>query len=132
MNQESLLIYGANEAGENFIRTLQQHDTYFIALAFNPVQQRRLLELGIQSIFFVENIDSPFLDSPISKAFIFEDDICQCCKVIEYVCKSIPQKKIYVITHDNRPMLMHIYKELGAGFVIYTHSNDMAFLMTNN
>ncbi|WP_207910911.1 hypothetical protein [Paenibacillus albiflavus] len=127
--QEVILVAAPNCAGENFIKELKQQGIAFAALTNNKNDSGRLRKLGTSSIITVKSgeYDTWLIpESPIGSVYLFENSFNLCCRYIQ-MCRSWTSKPIYVITHSFNPRL--VYKRLGANYVIYTHSDDVSFLL---
>jgi hypothetical protein len=123
-----ILVYSPNLAGDQFIHALGKREL-FSALSCSPVQKQHLYELGVKSVVEVDIKEKCLISIPenqFSKVYIFEDELGQCCGLIETIRKWT-FGTIFVITTKNYPQI--IYKALGADFVIRTTSDDLSFLL---
>jgi hypothetical protein len=130
--EEVILVSAPNRAGENFMKQLKLSGLQFAALTNNKKDRERNRHLGASSIITVDSGEHEtwiIPDLPIGKVFLFENSFNLCCRYIQ-LCRSWTSKPIYVITHSFNPRL--VYRGLGAEYVIYTHSDDVSFLIHND
>ena len=123
-----ILVYSANLAGDQFIQVLVQRKV-FAALSCSTVHKQHLYDLGVKNVVEVDikkKCLTSFPENEFSKVYIFEDELCQCCCLIEAIRKWTIGT-IFIITKQKYPQM--IYKALGADFVIRTTSDDLSFLL---
>lgn len=130
--QEVILVSAPNKTGENFMKQLKLNGLPFAALINNKNDSERKHKLGASAIITVNSAEHEtwmIPDLPIGKVFLFENSFNLCCRYLQ-ICRSWTSKPIYVITHSFNPRL--VYRGLGADYVIYTHSDDVSFLIHND
>ncbi|AIQ42941.1 hypothetical protein MKZ24_13550 [Paenibacillus sp. FSL R7-0297] len=123
-----MLVYSPNVAENQFIQALGTSEC-FAAVSCSPVQKQHLLELGVKNVVEVDIKEKCLISIPeneFSKVYIFEEDLGQCCGLIETLRKWT-LGTIFVITKNRYPQM--IYKALGANYVIRTTSDNLSFLL---
>ncbi|MBP1989958.1 hypothetical protein [Paenibacillus eucommiae] len=124
-----IFVSAPNKAGENFLQMLRCRGFAYAALTNNENEAKRLLESGVKHLVMVDTSEHKtwiLPEFPVGSIFLFETSVTLCCRYIQ-ICRKWTTKPIYVITHSCNPRL--IYKGLGADYVIYTHSEDLSFLI---
>lgn len=122
------LVWAPTKAGENFIKLLKFKGLQVAGLTNNHAGKKRLEELGIEHFVVVDtNHQNTWVQPsfPVGKVYLFESSLTLCCRYIQ-MCRTWTRKPIFVITTSLNPRL--VYKGLGAKYVIYSHSGDVAFL----
>lgn len=112
-----VLVYAHNRAGEQFVQALR-------------VEGRSNSIVTCHSAEQLQSDKEKFLNNPseneFSKVYIFEEELEECCKVLE-ILRKWTCGTIYVITKKHYPQM--IYKVLGADYVIRTTNEDLSFLI---
>lgn len=104
----------------------------FIALSNNKNDSDRISKLGAEQVVIVDSGGHEtwiIPDLPIGNVYLFENSFNLCCRYIQ-MCRGWTSKPIYVITHSFNPRL--VYRGLGAEYVIYTHNDDVSFLIQDD
>ncbi|RCX23755.1 hypothetical protein DFP94_1011357 [Fontibacillus phaseoli] len=116
-HHDKVLVFAPNQAGERFVQDLSESGGSPNVMACNSAEQLFAMK---------QNLLIKPQDMEFSKAFVFEEELDQCCKVLEIITKWMCGT-IYVITRKHYPQM--IYRALGADYVIRTTSEDLSFLM---
>ncbi|MNM71088.1 hypothetical protein D3C81_827420 [compost metagenome] len=127
----AVIVYAPNRAGEQFMLTLSEGGHSFAVVACNPAEQRYLGARGLTNIVRVNLKEQSLIyssENEFSRVYIFEEELGQCCKVLETLRKWT-NGIIYVITTNHYPQMM--YKMLGANYVLRTTNDDVSFLIEN-
>lgn len=126
--EEYVVVWAPTKAGENFIKLLKFKGVKVAGITNSQVGKSRLEELGIEHCILADTSHPntwnlpPF---PVGRVYLFESSLTLCCRYIQ-MCRSWTRKPIFVITTSINPRL--VYKGLGAKYIIYSHSGDVAFL----
>ncbi|MGG1635283.1 NAD-binding protein [Paenibacillus sp. NRS-1760] len=131
MQEEHIIVAGLNEAGQSFIRTLQFHQLKFIVLTNSKQEQKQLRKQGISNVLYINTNDRQSWNVPsmnISEVFIFESSLALSCRFVQ-CCRAWTSKSIYVITQQWNPRA--IYKGLGADHIVFSHTGEVGFLLSN-
>ncbi|WP_410768827.1 hypothetical protein [Fontibacillus sp. BL9] len=116
-HHDMVLVFAPNQAGERFVKYLSEGGGAFTVIACDSAEQ--LSEKDEKTSVIPQGAE-------FYKAYIFEEELDQCCKVLdiltEWKCGTV-----YVITRKHYPQM--IYRALGADYVIRTTSTDLSFLI---
>lgn len=128
-DRELVLVSAPNLAGERFMKLLKMKRVPFAALVNNKAECERVTALGAERIIEVntgEEMTWIVPDASIGNVYLFEKSLNLTCRYLQ-ICRSWTSKALYVITDSHHPRL--VYKGLGANYVIFSHSGDVAFLL---
>ncbi|WP_370452297.1 hypothetical protein [Cohnella sp. AR92] len=130
--RDTVLISAPNAAGEQFAMLLRARNIPFAAIANNRAECSRLSAIGAAELIRVDTAERKTWIVPpfgIGKAFLFERSLNLACRYLQ-ICRSWTTQPIYLITESSNPR--HIYKALGADYVIHSRSLDLSFLITDD
>ncbi len=127
----AVLVFAPNQAGEQFVQALNESGRSFAVMVCSSAESESQYSgksgnaNPIRFSMQEESLINP-PESEFSKVYIFEEELDQCCKVLETIRKWTGGT-IYVITRKHYPQM--IYRALGADYVIRSTSNDLSFLI---
>ncbi|WP_405156609.1 hypothetical protein [Paenibacillus sp. FSL K6-0108] len=121
---------GHGEAGKNFVDVLLKRGFAVVVLVHSEEEGEQFQSLGavtvryIQEMAFRNQLPPEFV---VKHAFVFENNLPQCCQDIE-LCRSLCPQQLYVVSGNRAPVGL-VYKGLGATYVIHSRSGDVSFLL---
>lgn len=132
VNRDVVLVSAPNIAGERFMKLLKQKQIPFAAIVNNALEYERIAALGAEHIIVVNTSKEDSWLIPevgVGKVYLFEKSLNLCCRYVQ-ICRSWTSKPVYVITGSFNPR--NVYKGLGVDYVIHSHAQDYAFLITDD
>ena len=129
--RERVLLSAPNHAGEQFVKLLQRKRVPYAVIVNNQAEFKRMGALGAERIIMVNTAkeDSWHIpETPVGKVYLFEKSLTLCCRYIQ-ICRSWTSGPLYVITGSGNPR--HVYKGLGADYVVHSGGRDFAFLIAD-
>lgn len=124
-------VFAPNAMGIDFIRALKGAGLQVCAVVNNSRNDHRLYELGVARIWHVNTFRSTMLSpppAPVGRIYVFETSFSLTCRLLQ-VFRPCTYDSIIVVTRQQNPR--SIYKLLGANMVLYTHTDQVSFLLTD-
>ncbi|MBB6635275.1 hypothetical protein [Cohnella thailandensis] len=131
-HRDVVLLSAPTLAGEQFARLLRNRNIPFAAIVNNGTEFERLCAIGAEKLIRVDTSKREARIVPsieVGKVYLFERSLNLSCRYLQ-ICRDWTTKPIYVITESSQPR--HIYKALGADYVIHSQSIDLSFLVTDD
>ncbi|MFC5404456.1 hypothetical protein [Cohnella soli] len=127
-----VLVSAPTPAGESFVKLLQTRNVPFAVIVNNAAERKRMSIIGADRIVEVNTAKEETWIVPeveVGKVFLFESSLALICRYIQ-ICRSWTTEPIYVLTESHQPR--HVYKGLGASYVIHSHGLNCEFLVTDD
>jgi voltage-gated potassium channel Kch len=121
---------GYGEAGKNFVEVLLKRGFAVVVLVHSEEEGKQLQTLGAVTVCSIQDTSGRNQLPPefvVKNAFVFENNLPQCCQDIE-LCRSLCPQQLYVVS-SNRARVGLVYKGLGATYVIHSRNGDVSFLL---
>lgn len=129
---EAMIVVSAGHsaAGMNFVDVLLKKGLAFVVLVHSEEEREQFLTLGAVPMRYIEVTEGMQQTRPeymVTNAFVFENNLPQCCQDIQ-LCHSWYPQQLYVVSSNKAPVGL-VYKGLGATYVIHSQSGDVSFLL---
>ncbi|MDN4603465.1 hypothetical protein P5G61_19650 [Paenibacillus sp. F6_3S_P_1C] len=121
---------GYGEVGKNFVDVLLKRGFAVIVLVHSEEEGEQLQALGAVTVRSIQEMADRNQLPPefvVKNAYVFENNLPQCCQDIE-LCRGLCPQQLYVVS-SNRARVGLVYKGLGATYVIHSRSGDVSFLL---
>ena len=125
-----ITVFAPNAMGIDFIRALKGAAISVCAVVNNSRYAERMKAVGAKWIWHVNTSRSTMMSPPasVSRIYVFETSFSLTCRLLQLL-RPITNDSIIVVTRQQCPR--SIYKLLGANMVLYTHSDQVSFLLTD-
>ncbi|MEC0124897.1 NmrA family NAD(P)-binding protein [Paenibacillus pabuli] len=121
---------GCGETGKNFVDVLLKKGFAVVVLVHSEEEGKQLQSLGAVTVRYIQEMTDRNQLPPefvVKNAFVFENNLPQCCQDIE-LCHSFCPQQLYVVS-SNKAHVGLVYKNLGATYVIHSRNGNVSFLL---
>lgn len=127
----TVTVFAPNTMGAEFVRSLLGAGIPVTAITNSAKAAAQMEKLRVTSLWRVNTSRSETENLPKTKIrciYLFETSFALTCRLLQ-LCRPYTIDRIVVVTKQNNPR--SIYRLLGADLVLYTHSEQVAFLLTD-
>ncbi|MGE6668699.1 hypothetical protein [Paenibacillus xylanexedens] len=129
---EAMIVVSAGHsaAGMNFVDLLLKKGLAFVVLVHSEEEREQLQTLGAFPVRYIQETKGMQQTRPeymVTNAFVFENNLPQCCQDIQ-LCHSWYPQHLYVVSSNKAPVGL-VYKGLGATYVIHSQTGNVSFLL---